>query len=84
MTTFGDTNIVRDSTFRKVREAYFFFYGLNTDIAQKGGGVQPLPKCFWSTFYRSLYLGKCQKVGGVKAMPKDLEHFKWFNIVEFH
>ena len=31
-----------------------------------------------------LYIwAKCQKGGGTKAMPKDLEHFKKFNIVEF-
>jgi hypothetical protein len=63
---------------------YLLKSGLNTGIARKGGGFNPCPNVFGALFYGPLYLGKMPKGGGVKAMPKDLEHFKMFYTVEFH
>ena len=48
-------------------------------------GFQPLLKFLSSTILWTFIFGKNGKrEGGVKAMPKDLEHFKGFNIVEFN
>ena len=40
-----------------------------------GGGFNPCPNVLEHFFLGALYLGKMPKGGGVKLLPKDLEHF---------
>ena len=43
-----------------------------------------MPKFFGALFHGAQNLGKGKGAEGVKALPKDLDHFYWFYIVEFH
>ena len=57
---------------------------LNSGIARKGRGVQPLPKCFWSTVLGALYLGRMSKGGGCKVIDKRFGALLKIFIVGFH
>ena len=70
------------------REALFKESGPSTGIARRGegeGGFNPCPNIFEHFLWSSIFGQNAKRGGGVKAMPKDLEHFKsFFYIVEFY
>ena len=43
---------------------------LNTGITRKGGGVQPLPKSFWSTFFNEPNIWAKLRRGGGNGLAK--------------